>query len=301
MPRNVVVTGGAGFIGRHLVRHLAMLDCRVTVVDDLSAHRDRPTSVPGAAELVVASVREESLMQRVFRDADTVFHLAALPRVQLSIKKPFETHKVNVDGTIAVLEAARHVRVRRVVFASSSSVYGDQATLPLNETMVPNPLSPYAVQKRVGEMYCGMFQQLYGLETVCLRYFNVYGPGYDPEGEYALVIGKFLEQRRRGEPLTICGDGEQTRDFTHVTDVVAATAAAMLCPLGGAPLILNIGAGNPVSINRLAELIGGPSVHVERRHEPRHTFADISRAKARLGWRPRTGIADGIAGLKPVL
>jgi UDP-glucose 4-epimerase len=298
MRRKIVVTGGAGFIGSHLVNALVGLGHRVVVVDNLVS--GKAENVHKAAELCIRDIRDVKSIRSAFVRADTVFHLAALPRVQLSIEKPLETGAVNINGTMNVLVAAQDAKVRRFVFASSSSVYGDPAVLPAHEELVPSPLSPYAMHKHVGEVMCRIWNGIYGLQTLPLRLFNVYGPGFDPNGPYALVIGKFITQRLRGEPMTICGDGEQSRDFTHVTDVVRAFLSAMDCPeynAHGNPI--NIGCGSPATVNRIAELIGGPvAMCSPRSGEPRRTHADITKAQRILGWTPRVSIEQGIAMLK---
>jgi nucleoside-diphosphate-sugar epimerase len=199
---------------------------------------------------------------------------------------------------VNVLKAAVDGGVRRVVYSASSSAYGEQEIMPLVETMPAHPLSPYGLQKYVGELYCRMFSEVYDIETVSLRYFNVYGKNQDPEGAYALVIGKFLKQRAEGGPMTITGDGEQTRDFTHVRDVVRANLLASTSEKVGQGEVMNIGAGNNCSIKRLAELIGGPVEYMEARLEPKNTLADSSRAKELLGWEPTVKLEDGIAELK---
>lgn len=294
-PRLVLVTGGAGFIGSHLVDALVARGLDVRVIDDFSTGR-RGNLNPRSA-LFEADIRDRSAIQAVFAGVDCVFHVAAMPRVGLSIERPAETHAVNVDGTLNVLIAAREARVRRVIYSSSSSVYGEQARMPLDETMVPNPLSPYALQKLVGEQYARLFHRLYGMGSLCLRYFSVYGPRMDLEGAYATVIGAFLRARREGNPLTIRGEGEQTRDFTHVRDVVRANLAAMECKIDdGRPL--NVGHGRGLSVNHLAELIGGPRVNVPpRAGEPRDTLADLTRVRAALGWAPEIETADGVREL----
>ncbi len=233
----------------------------------------------------------------LFKGVDCVFHVAALPRVPLSIENPLETHMVNVVGTLNVLLAARNAGVRRVVYSSSSSVYGDQAELPLHEEMKPNPLNPYALQKLAAEQYTQLFHRLYGMETVALRYFNVFGPRMATEGAYVTVISAFLRARRANQPLTIHGDGEQTRDFTHVRDVVRANLLAMdAAAVNG--LALNIGQGRNVSINWIAERIGGPKVSFPPRPgDARDTLADNSRAAQLLGWHPLVETEEGLREL----
>jgi UDP-glucose 4-epimerase len=227
-----------------------------------------------------------------------IFHTSALPRVQFSIQNPYDTHEANITGTLCVLLAAKEAGVEKVIYSASSSAYGDQDTMPLVETMSARPKSPYGLQKYVGELYCQTFSEVYGVPTVSLRYFNVYGPGASADGAYALVISKFLKQRLEDIPLTITGDGMQTRDFTHVRDVVRANILAAQSTQVGKGETINIGAGNNVSVRRIAELIGGPVEHVPARLEPHDTLADNARAKELLGWEPTISIEEGIAELK---
>ncbi|HVN28859.1 MAG TPA: NAD-dependent epimerase/dehydratase family protein [Candidatus Binataceae bacterium] len=293
--RRVIVTGGAGFIGSHLVDALVGAQANVKIVDNF-ATADRRHLNP-RADLVEADIRDGASISRAFEGIDTVFHVAALPRIPLSIAKPLETHMTNVVGTLNVLIAARDTKVRRVVFSGSSSVYGAQATMPLVETMTPHPQSPYALQKLAGEEYARLFNRLYGLQTVTLRYFAVYGPRMVEEGAYKLAIAAFLRARREGRPLEIHGDGEQTRDFTHVSDVVRANLLAADCETAdGRPI--NIGRGDNVSINRIAAMFGGPTMHREARPgDMRDTLADNREAARILGWRPQVSVAEGIADL----
>ena len=295
MEIKAVVTGGAGFIGSHLVNFLIERDVVVIVIDNLVAgKRER---VNPKAKLIVADIRDREALAPAFTGAEHVFHLAALPRVQYSIEHPVETHETNVTGTLNVLLAAREAKVKRVVYSASSSAYGDSPILPLHEDLPANPKSPYGLQKYFGELYCRVMSEVYNLPTVSLRYFNVYGPGQDPDGPYALVIGRFLKQCSAGESLTITGDGEQTRDFTHVRDAVRANWLAATSDKVGHGEALNIGAGNNISINKLAALIGGPVVHVPARLEPKHTLADISKAKKLLGWEPEIVFEQGLKEL----
>jgi nucleoside-diphosphate-sugar epimerase len=293
--RLALVTGGAGFIGSHLVDALIESDVAVRVVDNFATGRRE--NLNPAAEFVRADIRESDSLPACFAGADCVFHLAALPRVPLSIEQPIETHLTNALGTLNVLVAARKARVRRVIYASSSSVYGEQQGLPLREEMTPNPLSPYALQKLAGEQYMRLFHRLFGLETVVLRYFNVFGPRMSASGPYATVISAFLCARREERPLPIYGDGEQTRDFTEVRDVVSATLRAMDCRVAdGRPI--NVGAGRAISINRLAAIFGGPVARFEpRRGEPRHTLADTRLAAQLLGWHSSLSVEQAIAQL----
>jgi UDP-glucose 4-epimerase len=305
--RIVLVTGGGGFIGSHLTDALLECGLAVRVLDNfLTGNRK---NLNPRAELVEADIREPAAIEPAFAGVDCVFHTAALPRVGLSIERPVETHLVNVVGTLNVLMAARAAGVRRVVYSGSSSVYGEQAgeqseeqpgeqpRLALRETMTPNPLSPYALQKLMAEEYVRMFHRLYGLGALSLRYFSVYGPRMDLEGAYATVIGAFLRARREGRPLQIRGDGEQRRDFTHVRDVVRANLAAMDCALEDGSAI-NVGRGDALSVNRIAELIGGPRVNVAPRPgEPHDTLADLARCRAILGWSPEVATEDGVRDL----
>jgi nucleoside-diphosphate-sugar epimerase len=294
-PRTVLVTGGAGFVGSNLVDELIARGMAVRVID-IFATGDRKNLNP-QADLIEADLRDGEAIRPAFDGIDCVFHVAALPRIPLSIAKPVETHMTNVVGTLNVLIAARDAKVRRVIYSGSSSVYGDQATMPLVETMTANPLNPYALQKYVGEQYTRMFHRLFAMQTLTLRYFNVYGPRMTTEGAYVTVISAFLSARRRGEPLQIHGDGEQTRDFTHVSDVVAANILAMDAQVADGRAI-NVGAGHNVSINLIADLIGGRRVRVEaRKGDMRNTLADTSEASRILGWRPRVRVEDGVKRL----
>jgi len=293
--RLMLVTGGLGFIGSNLVDALIASGMRVRVIDNLATGR-REYLNP-AAEWIDADIRDASSINHAFDGVDTVFHVAALPRIPLSIAKPVETHMTNVVGTLNVLIAARDAKVRRVVYSGSSSVYGDQKTMPLNESMAPNPLNPYALQKYVGEQYARMFHRLFAMQTLTLRYFNVYGPRMASEGAYVTVIAAFMDARRENRPLEIHGDGEQTRDFTHVSDVVAANLLAADCEIADGRAI-NVGRGDNVSVKRIAAMIGGPMVHREgRAGDMRDTLADRSMAEQVLGWHPKISIEDGLAAL----
>ncbi len=291
-----VVVGGAGFIGSNLTEELLKRGYSVHVVDDFAGGKKE--NLNEKAVLHNGSIADLSLLKEAFKDATYVFHLAALPRVQYSIEHPKETNEVNVEGTLNVLIAAHESGVKKVVYSASSSAYGDQSKMPLVESMPASPKSPYGLQKYVGELYCKLWSEIYGLPTVCLRYFNVYGPRLDPNGAYALVIGKFLKQRQEGKPITITGDGEQTRDFTNVRDVARANILAAESANVGKGEVMNIGAGRNFTINKLAELIGGPVEHVAPRLEPHDTLADNSLAKKLIGWEPEIQLEEGIAELK---
>ncbi len=291
-----LVTGGAGFIGTNLCERLVRDGYAVRVVDTLvGGNAER---LPKEVSFYKQDICETKALATCMEGVDVVIHLAALPRVQFSIEHPFEAHQANVVGTMSVLEAARMSGVRRVVFAASSSVYGDQEVLPLVETLPPQPKSPYALHKYTGELMMKLWHDLHGIETVSIRFFNVYGPHLDPNGAYALVIGKFLQLRKEGKPLTITGDGTQTRDFTHVYDIVDALMRASSSPAVGAGEVFNAGAGRNVSINEDAALIGGPVVYVDPRIEPKHTLADTTAIQKVLGWEPTIHIEAGIDELK---
>jgi len=288
--KKICIVGGAGFIGSNLVDKLIELGHDVLVLDNLSTGKKE--NINKKANFINIDITNLELIMPYFKNIDYVFHLAALARVQPSIIDPVSTHNANVNGTLNILWASYKNKVKRVVFSSSSSVYGDNY-LPLLETFKPNPQSPYALHKYIGELYCRMFSIIYNLETVCLRYFNVYGKNQREEGAYALVIAKFLRQKREGKPMTITGDGKQTRDYTSVSDVVRANILAMESDLIDGEII-NIGGGNNVSVNEIAKLIGGKTKHIKPRLEPQDTLASISKAKEKLGWEPMISLKEGI-------
>ena len=298
----VLVTGGAGFIGSHLVDALAGLGARVRVLDDLStgkaANLDASRS---SVEFLKADIRDARACAEACAGAAVVFHQAALGSVPRSIADPVATIAVNVSGTANVFAAARDTGVRRVVYASSSSVYGDSAALPKREGDEGRPLSPYALSKCMNEELAEVFARCYGMEFVGLRYFNVYGPRQDPHGPYAAVIPRFFEASLKGEAVTIYGDGEQSRDFTFVSDAVAANLRAAEAPAKSCGVAYNVGGGERTTVNDLARLVsavaGGT---LAPRHEPPrpgdvvHSLADLTRARAALGYLPRVGLAEGL-------
>lgn len=292
----VLVTGGAGFIGSNLVDELVRLNFEVHIIDNLSGGKKE--NINKKAKFHRLDITNLKSIKPKFKGMDYVFHLAALPRVQYSIEHPAETNKANVGGTLKVLISAHEAGVKRVIYSASSSAYGDQKMMPLKETMLAIPKSPYGLQKHLGELYCRLWSEVYKLPTVSLRYFNVYGPRNNPDGAYALVIAKFLRQRTSGQPMTITGDGKQTRDFTNVRDVVRANILAMKSKRVGKGEVINIGAGKNQSINKIAQLIGGLVKHIPARFEPHDTLADNSLAKKLLDWSPRVSIEKGIAELK---
>ena len=295
-----VVTGGCGFIGSHLVGRLVELGHEVTVLDDMST--GERSNHNREADLVIGSVADLAAVLTATEEAEVVFHTAAWARVERSVTDPIGTHDVNVTGTLNVLRAAHLSEVRRVINSSSSSVYGDQATHLMREDMTPNPMSPYALQKLMGEQYAALFAGLFGMTIVSLRYFNVYGPGQPSEGAYSLVIPRFLRMRAQEQPLTVYGDGNQTRSYTHVSDVVEANILAATEELpAGRHTVLNIGTGQETSVNDIAAAIGGPVERIVP--NPRGDFeearkaADYSQAKSLIGWEPRVAFADGIKDL----
>ncbi|MEK7516453.1 MAG: SDR family oxidoreductase [Patescibacteria group bacterium] len=294
--KTVLVTGGAGFIGSNLTDALLDRGVHVRVLDNLATGKRE--FVNPRAEFHELDIRNLEAIKPVFAGVDTVFHLAALPRIQFSIDYPVVSNETNVTGTVNVLLAARDARVRRVIYSSSSSAYGNQETLPLHEGLCPKPLSPYALQKFIGEEYCRIFSGIFSLQTVSLRYFNVYGPRQSAEGAYATVIPIFLGKKSAGEPLPITSDGEQTRDFTHVSDVARANMLAAESEGVGAGEVINIGGGKEYSVNAIAKMIGGETVSIPARPgEVRCTCADTRRAKELLGWEPQVPLEQGLREL----
>ncbi|MCL5010737.1 MAG: NAD-dependent epimerase/dehydratase family protein [Patescibacteria group bacterium] len=289
----ILVTGGAGFIGSHLVEKLVELGHDVLVIDNLSTGKKE--NVHPEAELHQVDICDFETLSLYFKGVDFVFHLAALPRVLVSVQDPLTTSKVNILGAINVFEASRQNSVKRVVNTSSSSVYGNQKTLPLKEDMVPNPLSPYAAQKLAGEYFAKLYAQLYSLPVVSLRPFNVYGPRIDVNSEYSLALGRFLKLKSQNKPLTIEGDGEQTRGYCFVGDLVRAFVLAMESQKVKGGEVINAGSDKAYSINYLADLIGKEKVYgPARQGDVRHTKADVSLAKELLGWEPEKDLAEGV-------
>ncbi len=291
----VLVTGGAGFIGSNLVDALVELGYDVHIIDNLSGGKRE--NVNKKARLHIKDITHIREMETLFKGVHYVFHLAALPSVQYSIEKPLESDEVNVRGTLNVLLASQQAKVKRLIYSASSSAYGDQKVMPLKEDFIAMPKSPYALQKHIGELYCRLFSDIYGLETACLRYFNVYGNRNNSKGPYASVMARFIEQKRKGEVMTITGNGKQTRDFTNVKDVVRANILAMQSNKVGKGEVINIGTGKNVSINEIAKIIGGKIKYIDARLEPKNSLADNSRAKKLLGWSPKVSLEEGIGEL----
>ncbi len=299
--RAALVTGGAGFIGSHLVDALVAEGWSVRVLDDFSSGREQNLAASrDRIELLRGDVRDPEGVARAVDGVEVVFHQAALASVPRSVREPLLSHAVNVGGTLEVLERARRAGVRRVVYAASSSVYGDAPDLPKRESMRPEPLSPYALQKHTGEVYCRLYSELYGLETVALRYFNVYGPRQDPRSEYAAVIPRFASACRSGERPRIHGDGNQTRDFTYVADAVRANLLAADAERASGS-VLNVAAGRRVSIGALwkalRDLAGSdlePIHEPQRAGDVRDSLADLTRAAELLGYAPRIELQEGL-------
>jgi len=298
--KKVVVTGGAGFVGSNLAKKLAPNN-ETIVVDDLSTgylENIQDDVDRGQIEFIKGSITDLDLLEDVFNGVDYVFHQAAIPSVLRSMKDPLRSNNVNINGTLNVLIAAQYNNVEKVVYASSSSVYGDTPTLPKKEDMSPCPLSPYAVSKLTGEYYCQVFTGVYDLKTIVLRYFNVYGPRQDPSGDYAAVIPRFIMRILDDKPPVIFGDGEQTRDFSFIEDVVQANILAAESTASG---VFNIAGGKRITINKLADLIMriiGKKIDVEykgpRPGDIRHSLADISKARDSFNYKPIFSIEKGL-------
>ncbi len=299
----VLVTGGAGFIGSNLTEALLKKGNRVRVLDNFSSGKKENLIFNerySTLEIIEGDIRDLTLCQRVMKDIEYVFHQAALPSVQRSVEDPLNSNSVNVEGTLNILISARGAGVKKVIYASSSSIYGDTPTLPKKEDMPPNPLSPYALQKYVGEKYCWLFFQLYGLETISLRYFNIFGPKQDPTSIYSAVIPKFIDALVKGDPPIIFGDGEQSRDFTYIDNVVQANLLAMATDhLNGE--VVNIACGKRISLKQLLTILKdilGSKIYPEYQ-EPRigdvkHSLADISKGKKLLNYAPQVETEVGL-------
>jgi UDP-glucose 4-epimerase len=301
ISKTALVTGGAGFIGHHLVRGLIQRGYRVRVIDDLSRGDRRRLDGLSEIEFVEASVLDRALLATAVKGVDVIFHEAALASVPQSVEMPLEYHQADATGTLCVLEAARQAGVKRVVYAASSSAYGEQPELPKRENMPADPISPYAVAKYAGELYMSVYARIHAMQTVCLRYFNVFGPHQDPKSQYGAAIPAIVTRMLRGERPTIYGDGEQTRDFCYVENVVAANVLAGEAPdIGGA--VLNIACGQKVTVNQIVsrtnEILG---MHLEPIHaEPRvgdvrDSWADISLARKAIGYQPTVFFDEGLA------
>jgi nucleoside-diphosphate-sugar epimerase len=297
-----LVTGGAGFIGSHLAAELLSRGEEVRIADDFSSGKQANLAVlDGRADVLTGDLADIAFAQTAVDGVDFVLHQAAMPSVPRSVSDPLTSNRANVDATLAVLVAARDAKVRRLVYAASSSAYGDTEVLPKREDMTPSPLSPYALQKLVGEEYLRLFTRLYGLDTVAIRYFNVFGPRQDPSSPYSGVIALFITRVLAGEPPIITGDGEQTRDFTYVANVVDGVLRAATAP-DVAGRVINVATGRKISIKQLAETVGrltgsskAPIYAEPRAGDVRDSLADISLARTLLGYEPHVSFEDGLA------
>ncbi len=303
-----LVTGGAGFIGSHLVDLLLSKGCEVVVIDSLAT--GRRSQIPDKAVFLQGDVCDAELLAKALPGCDVVFHLAAVSSVQDSLDRPIEVHNTNLTATLALLEAAVRHKVSRFVFSSSAAVYGDTGGEPVREDMIPKPMSHYAVQKLASEHYCQVYHRLHGLETVCLRYFNVYGPRQRVDSPYSGVIAKFIDAARAAQPITIFGDGEQTRDFCHVKDVASANylgATQDSAKVAGG--VFNVGTGMSTSVNELARLVGSvfgtgivSIVHQSARAaEIRHSRASNEEVRGNLHWQPTLTLGESISSVSPSL
>jgi nucleoside-diphosphate-sugar epimerase len=302
MSAEYLVTGGSGFIGSNLVRALVGQGRRVRVLDNLSTgRRENLEEVEPKIEFILGDLRDTNAVKQAVRGVRQVMHVAALPSVARSVQDPFATNEVNITGTLNLLLAARDAKVERLVFSSSSSVYGDTPTLPKREDMTPQPLSPYALSKLAGEYYARLFTELYGLATYSLRYFNVFGPRQDPASEYAAVIPRFIGALQRDRAPVIYGDGAQTRDFTFVEDVVSANLCCCAAPLEAAGMVFNVAWGNRFSIRDLAVMLARimgkkiqPIHEAARAGDVRDSQADPTRALIHLNWKPKVPFEEGL-------
>jgi nucleoside-diphosphate-sugar epimerase len=298
----VLVTGGAGFIGSHIATRFAAAGARVRIIDDLSTgHLENINEIGGDIDFIQASLNDDNATRLALEDVELVFHEAAIPSVPRSVENPRETHDACVNATFSLLLAARDCGVRRLVYAASSSAYGDQPSLPKVEDMRPDPLSPYAVAKLVGEYYCQVFNRAYSLETVCLRYFNIFGPRQDPSSQYSGVISRFISALMMGQQPVIYGDGEQSRDFTYIANAVDANVHASETREGIGE-VMNVANGERTTLNQLLDqlkkITGKMEVEAEYRDprtgDVRHSLADISKARQYLGYEPQVGLDEGL-------
>lgn len=299
--RKFLVTGGAGFIGSNIALELIRRGHSVRILDNFSSgKRENLKDIEKDIELIEGDIRSYHIVQQAVKGMDIVLHQAALPSVPRSIKDPITSNEVNVSGTLNILEASVSAKVKRVVYASSSSVYGDNPELPKNESMLPNPLSPYAVSKLSGEKYCKVFSRIYGLETISLRYFNVFGPNQDPTSQYSAVIPKFIYAISKGKQPVIYGDGKQSRDFTYVSNIIEANllAATSKCDSG---IVMNCACNDRITLNELVESINKIfNKNIKPKYEPartgdiKHSFADINLAKKYINYSPKINFEKGL-------
>lgn len=298
-----LVTGGAGFIGSNLVKELLRRGYQVRVIDNLSTGNIKNIeSFLNEIEFIEGDLADMEMAKKAVQGVDFILHQAAIPSVQRSIKDPLNSHNSNVNGTLNVLLAAKEANIKKVVYASSSSIYGDNPKLPKEENFSINPFSFYALQKYAGERYCQLFSRLYNLSTVSLRYFNIFGPNQDPDSEYSAVIPKFIKLMSQGKSPIIYGDGEQTRDFTYIDNAVEANILAMESDVSGE--VINVACGERISLNQLVEMINKhlgknlqPVYQEERPGDIKHSLADISKAKKLINYKPMVKFEDGLKKL----
>jgi len=303
MPSSYLITGGAGFIGSSIARALLSRGDRVRIIDNFySGRRENLADISRDVELIEADIRDDAALARAVSGVEAIFHEAAIPSVPRSLADPISSHEANATGTLKVLAAAKKANVRRVIYAASSSAYGDTPTLPKVETMRPAPLSPYAVAKLAGENYCAVYSSAYGLETISLRYFNVFGPRQDPQSEYAAVIPRFVTAAQAGKGVTIFGDGTQSRDFCFIDNTVEANLAAASAPANAVSgRVFNVACGAAASLNEVVKLISEiVGHHVPITYAPgrvgdvKHSLADITEARTRLGYKGEITFAEGL-------
>ena len=302
MQERYLVTGGAGFIGSNIAHRLVEQGHYVRIIDNFSTgKRENIADIADKIDLIEGDIRYLNTVTKAMDGIDYVIHQAALPSVPRSVETPIESNDVNINGTLNILYAAKEAGVKRLVYAASSSAYGDTPTLPKVETMKPNPLSPYAVNKLTAEMYCSVFTRVYGLETVALRYFNIFGPRQDPNSYYSAVIPKFIKALLLDQPPIIFGDGEQSRDFTYIENVINANLLACKAPAEAAGHVVNIACGERITLNQLVqelnELLGKdihPTHGAPRAGDIKHSLADISLAGKLIGYKPEVKIPEGL-------
>ena len=289
---NFLVTGGAGFIGSNMVDYLINQGHEVFVIDNLSTgKKDNLNEQVNFYELDLSDSRNLNVLKTIVKKVDFVIHMAALPNVQQSIDDPLFTNKHNLQSTINLIDCCRNTNVKKFVFSSTSAIYGNSDVIPNNEKVTTNPLSPYGLQKMMGEQYLKLYSELYGLKSVCLRYFNVFGERMTNEGAYKSVISIFLEQKENNEPLTITNDGNQRRDFIYVGDVVKANYLSCLNHTDSF-IIYNVGSGSNISVNEIASYFEQPTTYIGRRIEPFQTLCDNNKLKQSLGWNPQVTVGD---------
>jgi len=299
--KKYVVTGGAGFIGSNLVDRLINDGHQVIIIDNLSGSNNYINEGAKLCEIDIATVLESGKIIDTIRGCDGIFHLAALTKVQESIENPYRYNEQNVGGLLNVLLWAKEAGIRRVIHSSSSAVYGNVQVFPTTENEPTSPLSPYGLNKLIGEEYCKLFSLVYGVETVSLRYFNAFGERQPITGSYCSVIGTFINQHKNNIPMTVVGDGLQERDFTYVKDIAEANILAMNSDKVGMGECINVGSGESKSVNQIANIVGGDIEYIENRVEPRISLADNTKAKNLLNWKPTVTVEDWIPGYKKEL